>query len=168
MSEAELRRRLASFLAEHTTLVLATAGRRPDGSPRVQTAPLFYASRGLECYFMSDLRSEHAQNLTADPRAAASVAADGQEWRSIRGVQMEGGVELLVGAERERALRAYCAKFPFVAGWQDAGHPLHVAVRSAGVYRFRPQRLKLTDNTRGFGHREELTLPPDAWRRTGG
>lgn len=144
----ELRRRLADYLARHTTLTLATVG--PDGLP--QAAPLFYASDAhLNLIFLSSPDSRHSRNLARNPAAAAAIYDEAWEWQAIRGVQLEGRVERLEGEERQAALALYRAKYPFIA-------ELTPQVEASVLYRLRPRWLRYIDNSVAFGWRQEIEL----------
>ncbi len=161
-----LRDRIMAFLAAHTTMTLATV--RTDaltgtsGAP--QAAAVFYAPDDeLNLYFLSEPTTRHARNLATDPRVAATIQADGQDWRQIRGLQIEGMAFLVedVG-EMAHAAQVYAARFDFLAGLLTGageGAPALVGplVRSR-FYVLRPHWLRLIDNRVHFGYKEELWL----------
>ena len=60
-------------------------------------ATVFYASDGLRLYFFSAPESRHCQNLAANGRVAVTVQEDYQDWRKIKGIQLEGRAELVDG-----------------------------------------------------------------------
>ncbi|NOZ27399.1 MAG: pyridoxamine 5'-phosphate oxidase family protein [Chloroflexi bacterium] len=152
-----LRDRIAKFLAVHTTMTLATVG--PDGAP--QAAAVFYAPDDrLNLYFLSEPDSRHARNLSLDPRVAATIHADGQDWRSITGLQIEGTAEQVKDArELAHATRTYAARFDFVAGLlTGAGEgpaTLVGPLARSRLYVLRPRWIRLIDNRVRFGHKEE-------------
>jgi len=156
----DLRKHIADFLAAHTTMTLATGG--ADGAP--QAAAVFYAPDDeLNLYFLSEPTSRHARNLTAVPRVAATIQADGQDWQQICGLQIEGMAALVedVG-EMAHAAQVYAARFDFLAGLLTGtgeGAPALVGplVRSR-FYVLRPRWLRLIDNRVHFGYKEELWL----------
>jgi uncharacterized protein YhbP (UPF0306 family) len=154
-----LHARIDAFLSRHTTLTLATSG--PEGP---QAAALFYAHDGaLNLYVLSAPSSRHASNLAADPRCAATIQADGQPWQTITGIQIEGRAEPAASPEAWRAaFDVYRAKFPFVGdAWQgegDAAPTLAGPLARSRFYRIVPVWIRLIDNSRGFGHRDELRL----------
>jgi uncharacterized protein YhbP (UPF0306 family) len=161
----ELRPRLLEFLRRHDTMTLATTG--PGGEP--QAAAVFYAAdEELNLYFLSDPSSRHARNLREEPHVAATVQADGQPWREIRGLQIEGAAREIVGArEIVRAAGVYGLRFEFLrelldihaAPGGDAGAiVLQGALAANRFHALRPTWIRLIDNTEGFGHKEELTL----------
>ena len=151
----DLHARLGAFLARHTTLSLATAG--PEGRPHA--ASLFYAETAdLRLIFVSEASVRHSLNLAARPEVAAAIAADRQDWEGIQGVQLEGTCRPLhQEAEARAAWGVYAAKFPF-AGENEA---LARRLRESGFYQIRPTWIRLIDNTRGFGFKEELRLAPE-------
>lgn len=157
-----LQQRIDAFLAQHTTLTLATTG--PE-SP--QAASLFYAhDLALSLYFLSEPRTNHGRNLAADHRCAATVQADAQDWRRITGLQIEGWAYLVSTPEDWDVAYEVCqAKFPFVGvalkGQSLTGITLSGALARSRFYRLMPRWIRLTDNRLGFGHKEELVLAGD-------
>lgn len=151
--DADPRARALAFLRAHHVLTLATAGE--DGP---WAAAVFYASRGFDLWFLSSPRSRHARHLAARPRAAGTVQDDTGDWRAVRGLQLEGPVRLLEGAEEEEARALYAERFPLVA--PGGGAPPEIAAALARVrwFRLSPERLYLVDNAAGFGDREEIPL----------
>lgn len=159
MSALPVRDRVRRLLAQHTTLVLATASE--DGVP--WACALFYAldEDGLSPLVVSSPGSRHAANLAARPSAAAAVNAQHDEWRTVEGVQLEGRVERLAGDERAAALDRYVTRFTWL-GDLDTGDPserrIGERLAAADIYRMRPERLVLVENTRGFGVREVVDV----------
>lgn len=150
-------RQVHSFLADHTTLTLATIG--PEGEPHA--ADLYYAQTGdLILYFISVPGSRHAGNVARDPRVAATIHADSTRWRDIRGVQLEGRCVRVAVTERATAWAHYTAKFPFVL--TDAA--LARALQKVGVYRITPHWLRWIDNTTGLGHNQEWVMADGEWQ----
>lgn len=139
---------LADFLAAHNTLCLATVG--PEGRPHA--AAVFYAAGpDLTLYFLSDPTTRHAQHIGTGAWVAATIEANNQDWRSIRGLQIHGLAAPCAGDEVIVARRIYGERFPFIASAQT----LAVALARARYYRLVPSWIRLIDNTRGFGHKEE-------------
>lgn len=161
------RQRVDELLQNHTTLTLATW--TPEGP---QAAPLFFAHAWLDLdddherlllYFISNPESDHAQALEQQPAVAATVYQDGQDWQMIRGLQMEGMARAVGNdAERHQALTAYGTKYPFVAPglMQRDGGPIELAgpLARSRFFVMDVDWIRLIDNTRGFGYREEVTL----------
>ncbi len=149
----ELRATVLHYLADHPVMTLATVG--PDGP---WGAAVFYASDRFELYFLSSGRTRHARDLAAHPRAAATIQDQEANWKTIRGVQLEGTVTVIEGADRQRAIDLYLRKFPQISDF--ARLPLELAEAFGRItwYRLVPARLYFVDNTRGFGHRDEVPL----------
>lgn len=145
----DVRAQALEYLSTHHVMTLATCG--DDG---VWAAAVFYANEGFDLYFLSARTTRHARHLLQRRRAAATIHENYDDWRVIRGIQLEGDVALLDGAEREAAIARYKERFPFVA---SAGE-LAAALARISWFRLRPVRLYFIDNSRGFGHREEVPL----------
>lgn len=151
MNDDDLQDRARRYLREHHVATLATQGLEGPWA-----AAVFYAGDLAGLYFLSSPRSRHALNLTQHPRVAATVQDNCTDWAQIKGIQMEGLCVEIDGSDREQAQGLYAQKFPLVA--HAARAPLAIAEALARVrwYRLVPDRLYLLDNSRGFGHREEL------------
>jgi len=156
--EAEsLHARVAAFLEMHTTLTLATVG--DDGLPAA--AAVFYAhDADLNLYFLSEAHTRHGRNLTVTPQAAGAIQADGQDWRSIRGLQVRGLASLVPASGIPHAAAVYGRKFAFLgallAGAEGPG-VLAGPLARARFWVLRPTWFRLVDNTVSFGFKEELT-----------
>jgi uncharacterized protein YhbP (UPF0306 family) len=149
MSDAP--RQLAlDYLATHQVMSLATYG--PQG---LWAAAVFYANLEFDLYFLSASHTHHAQNLAAEPRAAATIQEDYKDWPAIQGIQLEGIVRLLEGAERESAVSLYTAKYPFIG---QADPQIRQALTKVNWYCLSPDRLYFIDNSKGLGHRDEIQL----------
>lgn len=150
---SETRNRALSYLEAHHVMTLATHG--PEG---LWAAAVFYASDGFDLYFLSAGHTRHALNMTASPRVAATIQEDYADWAAIKGIQLEGTVRLLEGREREAAMTLYAKKFGFLS------QPIAVveaALLRVNWYCLSPDRLYFVDNSRGFGHRDEIDLAQD-------
>ena len=132
-----------------STLTLATAS--PECEP--SSAPVYFAAgQDLRLYFFSDPGSQHSRNTAQNPQAAAAIYPEVHDWRDIRGLQLRGRVRVVEpGLEWEAAWELYTAKFPFVS-------ELRAVVASNTLYVFEPRWVRLVDNRRGFGFKEEWEL----------
>jgi len=145
--------RALAYLAAHNVATLATSDAEGPWA-----AAVFYVNDGYTLYFLSAPTTRHARHLAADSRVALTVQEDYARWQDIKGVQLEGRVTRLAGAEAEAAYARYAAKFPFT----NAGAAAEVLARALAKiawYRLAPARLYFIDNSLGFGHRDELNLP---------
>ena len=151
MSDDDTRQAIADFLAQHSTLVLATV----DALNRPLAASLFFAADPeLNLYWLSAATSRHSQNLAARPAVAVTVHNETWTWSAIAGVQMEGQAALVpAGAAWQASWALYQAKFPFVL-------ELETVARQSNFYIFRPGWMRLIDNSLGFGHKIEFGIRP--------
>lgn len=150
---ADLRHRVHDYLHSHHVATLATMA--SDGP---WAAAVFYVNDGDRLYFLSSPTSRHCRNLDQDARAAATIQADYKNWPEIRGVQMEGRVGVLGGAEEARARRLYTEKFPLIGNLGQAPAAIVAALARVRWYCLAPTRLYFIDNSLGFGRRDEITL----------
>lgn len=147
------RDRVLDYLAHHNVMTLATNG--PSGP---WAAAVFYANDGLTLTFLSSPTTRHATDLAADPRCAAAIHEDYQEWSDIKGVQMEGRARILTGADRDTAIERYARKFSIVDP-ATAPEPIRTAMADVAWFEFVTVRCFFVDNSRGFGHRDEIEMP---------
>jgi hypothetical protein len=136
-------------LLQVSTMTLATIS--AAGTPHA--APIYFAaSKTLELFFFSDPTSQHGRDLEANPLAAAALYPESESWQTIRGLQMRGQAHILDrGPEWEVAWEIYQRKFPFVSGLKS------IVARNA-MYIFKPEWIRLVDNRRGFGFKQEWGL----------
>lgn len=146
----DVRQQALAYLHDHQVMSLATSG--PAG---IWAAALFYVNYEFDLFFLSDGQTRHGQNLSAHPLAAATIQEDYADWAAIKGIQLEGAVILLAGEARQAAIERYQARYPFVA---NAPTTIQAALRRVNWYQLRPQRLYFIDNSKGFGHRDEIVL----------
>ncbi len=126
-------------------------------------ATVFYASDGLRLYFFSAPESRHCQNLAANGRVAVTVQEDYQDWRKIKGIQLEGRAELVDGVvEKAKAMTIYALKYPEVIKLftDPTSGVFHKAFLKVKFYCVVPEKLFFIDNAQGFGKRQELLLQP--------
>jgi uncharacterized protein YhbP (UPF0306 family) len=159
MPETSLHEKVLTYLKEHNAMTLATnSGRQP------WAASVFYVHDDhLNLYFLSDPASRHCQQLAENPRVSATINEDYHDWRSIKGIQLEGLAEKVTSLlEKTKALSLYLSKFPFVKDF--ATSPLaflsHMVISGkpfpVEVYKVTSEHLFYLDNETGFSQREEL------------
>jgi len=150
---------IRSLLETQSTLTLATCD---QGRPWAAT--VFFANdQQLRLYFVSDHRTRHGREMAVNNQVAGTVNPDCSNWAEVRGVQLEGRVEILEGLERLSALKTYLGKFPDVRAMFDRPRDrneetIGKRLRAANFYRLTPDWLRLIDNSRWFGYKEELRL----------
>ncbi|MBZ4018197.1 pyridoxamine 5'-phosphate oxidase family protein [Streptomyces purpurogeneiscleroticus] len=148
-------------LADHTTMTLAYTD---EDGPQA-CAVLYALHTGAEdgpqdpvpaLLFVTSESTRHGRALSAaQPAAPVAFTAqrDGQDWSGLTGVQGRGMCRRLDGGERRRAWRMYADRFPYVA----LSPKLRGAMDHTAFWELRPTWLRLIDNARGFGHKEEWT-----------
>jgi uncharacterized protein YhbP (UPF0306 family) len=141
---------LATNLLSTSTMTLATTGVNGE----THAAPVYFvADEDLQLYFFSVPDSQHAQDVAHRPAAAVAFYPECFSWEDIRGVQMRGEVhQVEPGMDWDRAWKLYQSKFPFVSALKEI-------VAQNALYVFTPSWVRLVDNQRGFGYKQEWTLP---------
>jgi uncharacterized protein YhbP (UPF0306 family) len=145
--------RVQRHLQTHSVATLAT-----NGSDGVWAAAVFYVHDGWDLYFLSSPTSRHCVNMADGAGVAATIQADYSDWPGIKGVQLQGLVQQLVGDAETRARHLYGLKFPVVGKLAQAPAAIVKALAKVGWYRLTPKRLLYIDNSVAFGHREEVDL----------
>lgn len=129
-----------------STMTIASSDR--SGEPHA-AAVYFAADEDLNFYYFSDPLSQHSQDLVPRPQAAVAIYPNGLDWQDIRGLQLRGDVRTVEpGPEWENAWVLYSNKFPFVAELKEL-------VARNQLYVFIPTWVRLVDNRRGFGFKQE-------------
>jgi uncharacterized protein YhbP (UPF0306 family) len=139
------RERALDYPATHRVMTLATHG---PGGP--WAAAVFYANDGFALYFLSSPLSRHGRNLAAQAEVAATVQEDYADWREIKGIQLEGTVRELSGAEEISARKLYGQKFPVVAKTASAPVAIDAALARVRWYRLAATRAYFVDNSASF------------------
>ena len=153
----DLTARIAAFLDVHHVMSLATHG--PDGP---HAANLFYVRDGLALVWISEADTRHSLDVAADQRVAATIAPDYSDFTEIRGVQVFGAARQIVGDdERWHHLALLEARYPFLGRLKNGPPKLQEGYARAYPYRLEPLRMVLIDNSKGFGHKETLAVPPE-------
>lgn len=142
-----------AFLACHHVMSLATQG--PEGP---WAAAVFYAMDCDSLIFLSSPSTRHALNLERDPRCAATIHDDTGDWKAVKGIQLDGRVFRLEGAEAMQARERYAQKHTLLGTGAEMPPAIVEALAKVAWYRLRPARLYFIDNARGFGHREAVDL----------
>lgn len=150
---ASLRERVLALLGEHHVMTLSTIG--ADGP---WAAAVFYAHEDLRLYFLSAPTSRHAQNLAHDPRVAATIQRDYDDWPGIRGLQLAGTVRAVAREDEARVRALYQERYPLIGGGAGMPRKLLEALDKIRWYEFVPDDIHLIDNTLGFAHREHLPV----------
>ena len=148
-----LREKTLAYLENHNVMTLATSG--PEG---LWAAAVFYVSQDFTLYFLSAPATRHSRNIAAQPKVAVTIQEDYQDWREIRGIQLEGTAYQIEGAERARAIARYGRKFPIIGNLTQAPVEIVQAMSKIGWYKVLPERLYMIDNSLGLGHRDQVPV----------
>lgn len=155
MNDARLRAEIEYFLDAHHVLSLATI---VAGAPHA--ASLFYARDGLDLYWTSDPATRHSQPLASAAAVSATIAPDYRDFKTIRGLQIDGTAAHLTEPDKiARARDCMEARYDFLRALAGGPPTLRAAYAKAAFYVLRPSRITFIDNTKGFGHKAILGLP---------
>ena len=151
--------RVQKYLQQYSTLTLATS---QNDEPWAATV-FFVSDADLNLYFVSDYRTHHGRDITANDNVAATINPDCDNWHDVHGVQLQGKVAVAEGLQRAKALMLYLKKFPQIDqlyAKPKGEHEETIAKRlkAANFYCIKPDWLRFIDNSQGFGHREEFEL----------
>ena len=149
---SDLRSRVLALLAEHHVMTLATSG--ADGP---WAAAVFYAHDDLRLYFLSAPTTRHARHIDANPRVAATIQRDYDDWPGIRGLQLVGTVREVAPEDETRVRALYQRRYPLIGGGAGVPRKLLEALDKIRWYEFVPADIYLIDNTLGFAHREHFS-----------
>src|SRR4026207_1160056 len=152
----DLKQQILEYLRSHNTMTLATThGDLP------WAATVFFANEDFHLYFFSAPESRHCQNLAANPRVGVTIQEDYQDWRKIKGIQIEGRVKLVDGViDKAKAMAIYARKYPGIIKLftDPASGIFHKAFLKVKFYCVETDRIFFIDNEQGFGKRQELVL----------
>lgn len=154
--QSSLMRSAAKYLGAHHVMTLATQGTKGPWA-----AAVFYATDGDTLIFLSSPNSRHCRNLALDSRCAATIQDNPSNWRQIQGIQIEGCVRQLQRKEKLRAQQIYGEKFPVVGERAKFLPSITEALTKIAWFKLVPERLYFVDNSKGFGHRDEIELRQD-------
>lgn len=145
------RKRALDYLRSHHVMSLAT-----QGSEGIWAAAVFYVNDDFDMFFLSSPTSRHARNIKTNPLVAATVQEDYADWREIKGVQIKGRATIIEGVERATAIARFGLKFPVVGNMTETPREILSALSLVSWYKLHAVKVCFTDNSLGFGHRDEL------------
>ena len=149
--QKSLKSSISRYLVRHTTLSLATCH---DGLP--WSTDLFYASDdSCQLYFVSSVTTRHSKHIAANPRVSVSISRQCAGWKDIRGLQLDGVAGVVSEADRDWVIETYLTKFPALKRLHQASEILSLFWKSS-FYRISPEWIRLIDNSKRFGHKDEL------------
>lgn len=110
----------------------------------VYVAALYYCVMNeKELLFASALHSKHMSQLLKQHRCAVSIAKDAPTFDAIQGMQIQATLSL----QLPLSARQHYQKS---VGVND--------LRDAHLFALNMHHIKMTDNTKGFGYKESITL----------
>lgn len=98
-----------------------------------------YDPENVAFYLLSDEKTRHGQMTGERAKVAGTVNGQPKTVALIRGVQFKGEIRRLHGDEEAEMRQRYVRRFPVARALP------------AAVWEIRPDELKFTDNTLGFG-----------------
>ncbi|MBE27902.1 MAG: pyridoxamine 5'-phosphate oxidase [Euryarchaeota archaeon] len=139
--------RVKNFINEHNTLTLATSnGQKPAAAAVFYT----YIKNDNLLLFVSSKKSEHIMNCKEQPNCAATIQEDGLEWSVIKGLQIKGEISLA----EDKYWNDYFEKYPYI----KTDKKLSAALEKVDLYKLEIKWVRLIDNSKGFGNREEYNF----------
>ena len=128
-------------------MTIATAN---NGNPAA--AAVFYVpiNEGRRLLFVSSEKSEHITNLKNNINCAVTIQEDGQDWNIIRGIQIKGEIR----ESDDKNWEKYFDKYDYI----NNDETLSKALAKVKLYELRIKWLRMIDNSKGFGNREEYLL----------
>jgi uncharacterized protein len=124
--------KIGKFISKHHLLSLATFG---ESLWCCSAFYAFYPDTGV-FIIASDEQTTHIQNIKMNMRVAGSIAQETKVVGKIQGIQFSGEIRA-VEDEHEKAL--YLKRFPYAVTMNPT------------LWKIELDRIKMTDNTLGFG-----------------
>ena len=140
-------KQVQKFLEKHNTMTIATVG-----NEQISAAAVFYVpiKKGKSLIFVSSEKSEHIVNSKKNKYCAATIQEDGLKWNAIKGVQIKGNVTVA----KEKYWTSYFEKYDYI----KSDKTLANALEKVNLYELKIEWVRLIDNSKGFGNREEHEL----------
>lgn len=109
------------------------------------SANAFYACdlENNRILFLSNERTRHAKMMYRNSATAGTISDQNNDVKTLQGVQFSGDIYLLENEKMSDARKIYEAKYPFTQGGTEP------------IWELRFTHLKLTDNSKGFGNKQE-------------
>ena len=132
------------FIEMHNTMTLATIGKDKPAAAAVFYAPI---KEGKSLVFVSSEKSEHIINSKNNNSCAVTIQEDGLEWNVIRGLQIKGKIVLA----NEKYWNNYFERYNYI----KSDSTLSEALEKVKLYELEIEWVRIIDNSKGFGNREE-------------
>lgn len=145
------KQRLDNFLSHHKVLTLSYLKHNNPGA-----CALWYAhDTDFNIYYLSSLSTRHGETLQEGGNVAITIQKDQQQWNEIRGIQSTGYTKLVNSSDVDHGWKVYSNKFPFI---KKQIKEIHSALEPTKLWVYRPEWLRLIDNSIKFGYKEEITF----------
>jgi uncharacterized protein YhbP (UPF0306 family) len=94
--------------------------------------------------------------MSENPLVSGSIQEDYSDWKSIRGVQLEAVASRVEADCLDDVIACYSRKFPVTGPAAPA--EIVKALDKIAWYQLTPSLVYFIDNSKGLGHREDVTL----------
>ena len=128
-------------------MTIATASKKSASAAAVFYTPI---KESKSLLFVSNEKSEHIMNCKENSHCAATIQEDGLDWSAIKGLQIKGKI----GLANEKYWTNYFEKYPYI----KSDKVLSEALEKVKLYEFKIKWIRMIDNSKGFGNREEYNL----------
>ncbi len=132
--------RIIDFLHKHHVFTLATCA---GAEPWCSSMFYVYLEEENVLVFTSELHTRHVAEALNNDLVAGTVVLETEKVGLLRGVQFRGRMAEPEGSLREKAKRAYLARFPYAL------------LKPAPFWVITLHHIKFTDNRLGFGKKLE-------------
>lgn len=121
-----------------------------------ETYDLFYANDdSCQLYFVSIVTTLQCQHIEGNPQVSVSISGEVADWREIKGLQLDGVAGVVSEPGRDGVIEMYLTKFPSLKKLHQA-YEILKPLRESRFYRISPKWIRLIDNSKGFGHKDEM------------
>lgn len=128
------------------------------GNDGLWNTAVFYASNAWELYFVSSPDTRHCRNITDNPQVAVTIQEDYDNWKSIKGIQVQAKVEKVEEGEIPGVIDLYKKKFSFFNDATQMVEKITRALEKSSWYRVVPSTVYFVNNEKGFGNRTEIDI----------
>ncbi len=158
MTTDELRKMIASYMAENAHMTIATCS---TGQP--WAAVVFFAfDDDLNLYFLSDRNTRHARELSRSSKVAVTINKEWTEPAPVRGLQIEGEAQQVKPMQIPSAFAVYLKRFPGTKDFISSDKEFLKKAFTTRIYQVVPKRIWFLDEINfGPGTRKVLDLEID-------
>ncbi len=145
--------RLASIFESHNTMALSTVDER--GMP--WSCILFFSvDENLSLIYVSKRDAEHSLHIRECPQVSVAIYKDDQVRSQASGLQIFFFfLSIESPQDLKRAKEIYLGQHALIRKMEE----LYIAFKNMEFYRVHPHFIRLVDNSRGMGFKEEWGDP---------